>query len=367
MAWIILWQGAGFLITQLREISELIGRKNYTDALALAAHLPDEKLKKKLQFSCLLNLERYAEAEKIELTEEEDTFHLRGILFLKQSRFEEAFAQFKKSLEVKPDYAPAYEGIGDVLQALESVEQGIEFYVKAFDLDPSQNILKEKIITSVWERSGGCKQTGMCCHSVQLQFKGVVLNSPEQLAQAQQVEPMFLQWQFQGQDARGQGVFKCKHVMGQSTCGIYEDRPELCRQYPMKPGFKDCGYQFRLRPDLPLIKNLAIVKEVGRLALHYGRFMDALKILFPLQTEGDAEIQNMLGTTYFCLKRFGDAKASYRRAIKLDPKFALAWVNLGDCYFEEALKEKAKECYEEAVKAKPNFLLAQRGLEKLVA
>jgi tetratricopeptide (TPR) repeat protein len=359
--------GARLLIAQLREISELIGRKNYADALALANLIPDEKLKKKLQFSCLLNLGRYDDAEKIELTEEEDTFHLRGILFLKQNRFEDAFAEFKKSLEIRPDYAPAYEGIGDVLQALESVEQGVEFYVKAFDLDPSQNILKEKIITNVWERSGGCKQTGMCCHSVQLQFKGVALNSPEQLAQAQQVEPMFLQWQFQGHDARGQGSFKCKHVTGKSTCGIYEDRPELCRQYPMKPGYKDCGYQFRLRPDLPVIKNLVIVKEVGRLALHYGRFMDALKILFPLQSEGDAEIQNMLGTTYFCLKRYADAKTSYRKAIKLNPKFALAWVNLGDCYFEETLREKAKECYEKAVKVKPDFLLAQRGLEKLVA
>jgi tetratricopeptide (TPR) repeat protein len=136
--------GARLLIAQLREISELIGRKNYADALALANLIPDEKLKKKLQFSCLLNLGRYDDAEKIELTEEEDTFHLRGILFLKQNRFEDAFAEFKKSLEIRPDYAPAYEGIGDVLQALESVEQGVEFYVKAFDLDPSQNILKEK-------------------------------------------------------------------------------------------------------------------------------------------------------------------------------------------------------------------------------
>ncbi len=358
------------MIAQLREISELIGRKNYTKALAQVAFIPDEKLKKKLQFSCLLNLERYDEAESIVLADEEDTFHLKGILFLKQNRFEEAFEAFKKSLEIRPEYAPAYEGIGDVLQALESIDQSIEFYVKAFDLDPTQNILKEKIVTSVWQRSGGCKQTGMCCHSVQLQFKGVALNSPEQLAQVQQVEPMFLQWQFQGQDARGQGSFKCKHVTGKSTCGIYEDRPELCRQYPMKPGYKDCGYQFRLRPDLPLIKNLVIVKEVGRLALHYGRFMDALKILFPLQTEGDAEIQNMLGTTYFCLKRYADAKSCYRQAIKLNPKFALAWVNLGDCYFEEAkesYKEKAKECYEEAVKAKPDFLLAQKGLEKIAA
>lgn len=117
-----------------------------------------------------------------------------------------------------------------------------------------------------------------------------------------------------------------------------------------------------------------IVKEVGRLALHYGRFMDALKILFPLQTEGDAEIQNMLGTTYFCLKRYVDAKSCYRQAIKLNPQFALAWVNLGDCYFEESkesdkdsYKEKAKECYIEAVKVKPDFLLAQRGLEKIAA
>jgi tetratricopeptide (TPR) repeat protein len=94
--------GARLLIAQLREISELIGRKNYADALALANLIPDEKLKKKLQFSCLLNLGRYDDAEKIELTEEEDTFHLRGILFLKQNRFEDAFAEFKKSLEIRP-------------------------------------------------------------------------------------------------------------------------------------------------------------------------------------------------------------------------------------------------------------------------
>jgi hypothetical protein len=63
------------LIAQLREISELIGQKNYARALALTAQISDEKLKKKLQFSCLLNLERYEEAQKIELAEEEDTFH----------------------------------------------------------------------------------------------------------------------------------------------------------------------------------------------------------------------------------------------------------------------------------------------------
>jgi uncharacterized protein len=48
-------------------------------------------------------------------------------------------------------------------------------------------------------------------------------------------------------------LFRCQHLQPDKTCGIYEQRPELCRQYPSEYTLllggklaKGCGYQFRL-------------------------------------------------------------------------------------------------------------------------
>jgi Fe-S-cluster containining protein len=48
-------------------------------------------------------------------------------------------------------------------------------------------------------------------------------------------------------------LFQCVHLQADNTCGIYEQRPSFCRQYPSEHSLlmggklaEGCGYRFRL-------------------------------------------------------------------------------------------------------------------------
>jgi tetratricopeptide (TPR) repeat protein len=56
---------------------------------------------------------------------------------------------------------------------------------------------------------------------------------------------------------------------------------------------------------------------------------------------------------------FNEAIAEYKQAIEADPKFAKAWLYMGDCYFGAKGYAQAAEAYEQAVRLDPSDSQAQ--------
>ena len=67
----------------------------------------------------------------------------------------------------------------------------------------------------------------------------------------------------------------------------------------------------------------------------------------------NAEVINNLGTIYYSQKQYGAAEHMYRKAIKLKPKSALIYKNLGTVLLAKHKFKKGWECYQAALSLDP--------------
>ncbi len=58
----------------------------------------------------------------------------------------------------------------------------------------------------------------------------------------------------------------------------------------------------------------------------------------------------------------GKVVETYKEALKLNPKAAGAWVNIGTIYYREGDLQEAEHCYREALEVSPNYALAHFNL-----
>lgn len=68
-----------------------------------------------------------------------------GYLLLEQKRFDEAIEKFKKQVDLAPDQANPHDSLGDGYSAAGKSNEAIEEYKKAFEIDPSYKVSKEKL------------------------------------------------------------------------------------------------------------------------------------------------------------------------------------------------------------------------------
>ena len=97
----------------------------------------------------------------------------------------------------------------------------------------------------MYERQGECNRfCGRCC-SLDIWRKHPLW--------AQQLEPMFNSLPFKGENANGE----CAHLVwvnGRAECSIYEDRPQICRDFPNHPlsvsVIPECSFKFKQKGEL---------------------------------------------------------------------------------------------------------------------
>jgi tetratricopeptide (TPR) repeat protein len=65
------------------------------------------------------------------------------------------------------------------------------------------------------------------------------------------------------------------------------------------------------------------------------------------------DVINNLGTIYYSMKQYGNAEHLYRKALKLNPKSALIYKNLGTDLLAENKFKKGWECYQAALAIDP--------------
>ncbi len=76
----------------------------------------------------------------------------------------------------------------------------------------------------------------------------------------------------------------------------------------------------------------------------------------------DVTVRLALGNAYALNKRYNEAVAEYRLALKVYPDYKQAWNNLGSAYRALGRKEKALSAYSRAIKIDPRYALVYYNL-----
>lgn len=90
--------------------------------------------------------------------------------------------------------------------------------------------------------TGGCRQCGACCRRLQLQQGKKWLRSKRQFRQLVKDHPEFGRFEPYARDSHGLLVFDCRQLGPDNRCLDYDNRPQLCRDFPHK-GIFFCGGQ----------------------------------------------------------------------------------------------------------------------------
>ena len=80
---------------------------------------------------------------------------------------------------------------------------------------------------------GTCKMTGSCCQNLILVNRGQPVRSREGFAALVRRKPyhrMFVP--LEEPDSEGRLRFSCSNLTEEHRCGIYDQRPDICRRYP---------------------------------------------------------------------------------------------------------------------------------------
>jgi tetratricopeptide (TPR) repeat protein len=65
------------------------------------------------------------------------------------------------------------------------------------------------------------------------------------------------------------------------------------------------------------------------------------------------------------MKQYDDAEKWFQKTIVLDPKRAIAYLNLADAYFDQQKKPEAKDAYEKYLALAPSSKTASSVRERL--
>ena len=99
----------------------------------------------------------------------------------------------------------------------------------------------------------------------------------------------------------------------------------------------------------------------GDLLAARKRYLDAIDA-YRKGPQDSAVIANKIGVAYHHMFDVLDARKSYERAIKLNPKYAEAINNLGAIYHSEKNYKQAEKLYRKAIKLNPNSPLFYSNL-----
>ncbi len=118
---------------------------------------------------------------------------------------------------------------------------------------------------------GQCKQCGDCCRSLMLIDGRGVVRSKRYFRRLQKKDQFYRNLEIVGTDRNGILVFNCKLIGEDGRCTNYEERPDICRDFPDLLMFRfggeldvDCGYKVRTKVDFKEVLKKKIDRQSKR-------------------------------------------------------------------------------------------------------
>jgi tetratricopeptide (TPR) repeat protein len=243
-----------------------------------------------------------------------------GVCYDHEGKLEDAIAQYKLAVGIKPDYWDAHFNMGVVLVKKSDTDGAIAEYQKAVEINPDY-----------MEAHLGLGNA--------LALKGEVAEAIAQYQQALAIAP-------DDADARyNLGNALVQHGKVDDAVAQYRKALEIKPDYLQARS--NLGNALKLQGDLE--GAIAEYRKVLDLNPAYEKARDNLA--FTLLSKGDVE----------------GAIVCYQQGIKINPRSADAWANLGLAFFKEGQTREAVDAWQKALKIKPDQLYVLNNLAWLLA
>jgi serine/threonine-protein kinase len=270
----------------------------------------------------------------------------RGYLqdFLKPGSIENAIAEFNHALEVDPNYALAYSGLG-------------EAYWREYDLTRNSDWVSRA--KSNCERAVRLRKeeaAGYNCLGTVYNGTGAYEKAAQEYQEAAVLQPtddrayqgLALAYERLSKPGEAEQTFRRAISLKPNDWANYNLLGEL---YLGQGKYADAESMFSqvaaLVPD-----GYAGYGNLGITYLAEGQYTKALPLLErSVSILATAENTSNLGTLYFQLRRFSDSAHVYEKAVAIDSKNYEIWGNLGDAYYwSPGERPKAASAYNTAIK-----------------
>ena len=260
-----------------------------------------------------------AEGLYLEIVEAEpkhaDALHLLGVMAHQRGEHEAAVTWISQALAARADFANAHNNLGAALKALSRLDEALESFLKAGQLEPD-------FADAQYNRG------------TVLQDMGQLESAKAAYLRAIEIEPDLV-------DAHS-NLGSVLLALGQSD----EALAAFQRCVSIRPGFAQ-GYC-----------------NIGNALKVMGRLEDALSA-FQRSIELEPayfEAHYNLGNTYTQLGRYQAAVAAFQQSIAINPNFAEAHYNLGNARRETRDLNEASRSYLRALEVRPEFAGARTNL-----
>ncbi len=309
--------------------------------------------------------------------------HHQAESYFAQEKLHETKIICNKIIEIQPDFVPAYNTLGKILQTMGKLDLAKEHYQKAILLTQrSANSINPDIVEAHINLANLSAQQQQWQAAIDSYNRAIQLNQNqaetyhklgEALLQLQkweeainsyrkaiEINPTF-SWSYH---KLGEALFQLQKW--EEAINAYRKAIEINPTFPWsyhKLGealiqlkqWEDAVIAYRhfieLKPDFYLAH-----KNLGDALIQLSRWSEAVEIyqtaieIFP----NFYWHQYYLGNCFFQLSRYDEAVAAYQRAIEIDPKLYFAHHNLGNTFLQLKRWNKVIAAYRLAIEINPN-------------
>ncbi|MGE5655405.1 MAG: tetratricopeptide repeat protein [Actinomycetota bacterium] len=261
----------------------------------------------------------------------EEHFNL-GETLLAQGKLDQAIASYRRAIELKPDWAAAYQNLGEALKRQGKTEEAAACYRRAIELNGANASIgnQGQDTLGVVEVSNPIGNQGQdTLAAVQQQGARVA---------AQPVAPAINIEDAEAYIILGQGYF---------DQGKYEQAIAACKR------------AIQIKPDA-----VAVYKTLGNALQAVGKAEEALNwYARAVELKPDfAEVHANIGSVYAQQQKWQPAIAAYQKAISLKPDFAGAYRNFAKVWTQVGRSVEAAECWYRSFQLDPSKATADELL-----
>ncbi|NEQ41063.1 MAG: tetratricopeptide repeat protein [Okeania sp. SIO3I5] len=351
----------------------------------------------------------------------------RATAYKKEGLYEQAIAECKQAIVVKPDLAKAYKILGNIQQKMGSASQRQEAkanYQKAISLDSQDASIYANLGSlyaqeELWEQAIPCYQKAI---NLKPDFAGAYRNlakawtqvgkeseaadcwyqaytlEPEKIAPEQYLNlgnTLCRQSQFTKAIFCYQRAIKLNpnyaaayHNLAATLkrqgkldeAKIYEQKAKQIGNKTAEVKVNSSKPQNIINPEdilhssldkkrkekLPEVNQADLIKE-AEANLVNGKFYEAIATCEEIiSLKPDAVAYQIMGKTWVEMNQIEEALAAYEKCLELKPNFAEVYVSLGELYVQQERHSEAITAYQKAIKFAPDLKDGYRNLVEVL-
>ncbi|HTB85025.1 MAG TPA: tetratricopeptide repeat protein [Candidatus Sulfotelmatobacter sp.] len=284
----------------------------------------------------------------------ETAYNNLGIAYLQTDNLDEASKQFQTALLIRPNYAQAHYNLGSALLKRGKTDEAILHFQKALQLDPDEGEIEDNLGDALFRY--GAKDEAMLHFQKALQLKPNAADAHNNLGNALlqkgNVDEAIAEFQ------------KSLQLDPDNAPAFYDIGNALWQKGNVDEAITDYQKALNIQSNYPDAENnlgsaLLQKNEVAGAMLH---FQKALQL-----NPGDAQIHNNLGSALLQTGNVDEAIKQFQTAVQLDPNYARAHYNLGNALLQKADPREAIVQYGQALQSNPEDAQTLNNLALVLA